>query len=109
MKYNNNPAKSLEKGEILPFVQQFWIWADRMKEMLYYVQDYIKSCLSPPRKADEIGIHAPILRRAYIVLYFHQAVTIRVRRTHTYQPVGVLHTKKLPHRSNSAGETAFFK
>ncbi|WP_342421554.1 hypothetical protein [Paenibacillus sp. FSL E2-0178] len=43
MKYKNNPAKSLEKGEIMPFVQQFWIWADRMKEMLYYVQDFIKN------------------------------------------------------------------
>ncbi|MEK3683607.1 hypothetical protein [Paenibacillus sp. FSL R10-2736] len=51
MKYKNNPAKSLEKGAIMPFVQQFWIWADRMKEMLYYVQDFIKISNALPRKA----------------------------------------------------------
>lgn len=58
MKYNNNPAKPLEKAEILPFVQQFWIWADRMKGMLYYVQDYIKKVARSRR------------------MYIHQAVGV---------------------------------
>ncbi|WP_342422557.1 hypothetical protein [Paenibacillus sp. FSL E2-0178] len=43
MKYNNNPAEPLEYGEKLQFVQQFWIWADLRRGMLYYVQDLIKS------------------------------------------------------------------
>ncbi|WP_281192299.1 hypothetical protein [Paenibacillus borealis] len=39
MKYKNNPAKPLEKAEILHLIQQLWISADKTREMLYYVQD----------------------------------------------------------------------
>ncbi|WP_281365825.1 hypothetical protein [Paenibacillus phytohabitans] len=42
MKYNNSPAKPLGKGEMLHFVQQFWIWGDIIGKMLYYVQDFEK-------------------------------------------------------------------
>ncbi|MEK3687170.1 hypothetical protein [Paenibacillus sp. FSL R10-2736] len=38
MKYKNNPAEPLEKGEMLQFVQQLWIWAGSL-----------------PQKADESG------------------------------------------------------
>lgn len=40
IKYNNNPEKPLDPGEILHTVQQFLIWADFKPEMLYSVQDY---------------------------------------------------------------------
>ncbi|AIQ56797.1 hypothetical protein [Paenibacillus borealis] len=44
MKYKNCPAKPLEQAEILPFVQQFWSWADRMREIgnnpdLFHIPD----------------------------------------------------------------------
>jgi hypothetical protein len=42
MKYKNCPAKPLGKGEMLHFVQQFWIWADIIGKMLYSVQDFNK-------------------------------------------------------------------
>ncbi|WP_281192086.1 hypothetical protein [Paenibacillus borealis] len=43
MKYKNNPVEPLEKGEMLPFVQQFWIWASMWRKMLYFGQDFIIS------------------------------------------------------------------
>ncbi|MEK3670715.1 hypothetical protein [Paenibacillus sp. FSL R10-2771] len=43
MKYKNNQAEPFEKGEMLPFVQQFWNWDDLRRRMLYYGQDFIKS------------------------------------------------------------------
>ncbi|NOU78027.1 hypothetical protein GC101_03950 [Paenibacillus sp. LMG 31459] len=60
MKYKNNPAESLGEDEMLPFVQQFWIWAEMRREMLYYGQDFIKITGSMPQKADDLGIPAPI-------------------------------------------------
>ncbi|AIQ61619.1 hypothetical protein [Paenibacillus borealis] len=38
MKYKNFPAKPHAGREMLPFVQQYWIWADMPGELLYYVQ-----------------------------------------------------------------------
>ncbi|MEI2396542.1 hypothetical protein V8V88_14890 [Paenibacillus phytohabitans] len=38
-KYRNFPAKPLEGGGMLPFIQQFSIWADLMRRMLYFVQE----------------------------------------------------------------------
>ncbi|WP_342423877.1 hypothetical protein [Paenibacillus sp. FSL E2-0178] len=61
MKYNNNPPKPLEKAEILHLIQQFWISADKTREMLYYVQDFIKvskSQLITTQKADESRVPA---------------------------------------------------
>ncbi|WP_157764030.1 hypothetical protein [Paenibacillus borealis] len=43
MKYNNNSAEPPEKGKILHFIQQFRIWGDKRREMLYYVQDFMTS------------------------------------------------------------------
>ncbi|WP_281192295.1 hypothetical protein [Paenibacillus borealis] len=40
MKYKNFPAKRLGGGEMLHFVQQFWIRAEIIRGMLYLVQDY---------------------------------------------------------------------
>jgi hypothetical protein len=36
MKYKNIPAKPLGEEEMLHFLQQFSILADRMREKLYY-------------------------------------------------------------------------
>ncbi|MEI2394880.1 hypothetical protein [Paenibacillus phytohabitans] len=52
MKYNNNPAEPLEQGEMLPFVQQFWIRTDRRGEMLYLVQDFSISYWISATEAD---------------------------------------------------------
>ncbi|WP_157764138.1 hypothetical protein [Paenibacillus borealis] len=38
MKYRNCPAEPLEGGELLHFLQQFRMWDDLMREMLYFVQ-----------------------------------------------------------------------
>ncbi|WP_171720854.1 hypothetical protein [Paenibacillus phytohabitans] len=38
MKYRNHPAKPLGGGELLHFLQQFRIWDDLMRGMLYFVQ-----------------------------------------------------------------------
>ncbi|MEI2394999.1 hypothetical protein [Paenibacillus phytohabitans] len=43
MKCKNIPAELLEKGEMLPFIQQFWFWADRRRELLYYGQEFMES------------------------------------------------------------------
>lgn len=42
MKYRNSPPKPYGEGELLPFLQQFWIWADLMRKMLYSGQDFKK-------------------------------------------------------------------
>ncbi|WP_342421431.1 hypothetical protein [Paenibacillus sp. FSL E2-0178] len=41
MKYNNPPAKPLGEEEMLHFLQQSSILADRMRKMLYSVQDFV--------------------------------------------------------------------
>lgn len=38
MKYRNCPAEPLGGGELLHFLQHFWIRGDWMREMLYFVQ-----------------------------------------------------------------------
>ncbi|WP_268794631.1 hypothetical protein [Paenibacillus sp. IHB B 3415] len=43
MKYKNIPAKPLGEEEMLHFLQQISIWADRMRKMLYYGQDFMES------------------------------------------------------------------
>ncbi|WP_157763962.1 hypothetical protein [Paenibacillus borealis] len=43
MKYKNNAAEPLEKDEMLPFVQQSWIWAYKRRELLYYGQEFMIS------------------------------------------------------------------
>ncbi|MEK3686863.1 hypothetical protein [Paenibacillus sp. FSL R10-2736] len=55
MKYNNNPPKPPGKAEILHLIQQFWISADKTREMLYYVQDFIKVGASQLISAPESG------------------------------------------------------
>ncbi|MEI2394258.1 hypothetical protein [Paenibacillus phytohabitans] len=40
MKYKNSTAKPPARGEMLPFVQQFLIMVDLIKELLYLVQDF---------------------------------------------------------------------
>ncbi|WP_342424104.1 hypothetical protein [Paenibacillus sp. FSL E2-0178] len=44
MKYKNNPAEPLEKGEMLQLYNNSGFWADRRRGMLYYVQDFIERC-----------------------------------------------------------------
>ncbi|MEK4327000.1 hypothetical protein MKX70_14330 [Paenibacillus sp. FSL R7-0312] len=41
MKYKNIPVKLLGEEEMLHFLQQSSIWADRMREMLYFGQDFV--------------------------------------------------------------------
>ncbi|MEI2394797.1 MULTISPECIES: hypothetical protein [Paenibacillus] len=41
MKYKNIPAKPLGEEEMLHFLQQSSILADRMRKMLYSVQDFV--------------------------------------------------------------------
>ncbi|KHL91112.1 hypothetical protein QW71_36570, partial [Paenibacillus sp. IHB B 3415] len=43
MKYNNLPAKRLRGGGMLYFIQQFWIRAEIMRKMLYFVQDFFNT------------------------------------------------------------------
>lgn len=42
MKYNNVPDRPLGEEEMLHFLQQFRILADRMRKMLYFMQDFMK-------------------------------------------------------------------
>ncbi|WP_160311862.1 hypothetical protein [Paenibacillus sp. IHB B 3415] len=55
MKYKNNPPKPLEKAGILHLIQQFWISADKTREMLYSVQDFMNVSESQLISATESG------------------------------------------------------
>ncbi|AIQ27706.1 MULTISPECIES: hypothetical protein [Paenibacillus] len=54
MKYNNLPATTLVRREMLPFVQQFPIIAAILIEMLYFVQDFQQAFGFPPQTRVEI-------------------------------------------------------
>jgi hypothetical protein len=69
MKYKNNPAKPLGDGEILLFIQQFWILADRMRKMLYYVQDSINNLLISASEFDESSISCGLSRRPEVRIF----------------------------------------
>jgi hypothetical protein len=60
MKYNNPPAKPLGEEEMLHFLQQSSILADRMREMLYSVQDFVCEMITDPynRRRMNREIHA---------------------------------------------------
>ncbi|KHL96329.1 hypothetical protein QW71_07695 [Paenibacillus sp. IHB B 3415] len=62
MKYNNLPAEPPGGGEMLPFVQQFWITAALRSKMLYLVQDFDLGWRSQdlrPTQAANISAIAP--------------------------------------------------
>ncbi|WP_157764048.1 hypothetical protein [Paenibacillus borealis] len=49
MKYKNYPVKPLGGGEMLHFVQQLWIMAENLREMLYFGQDFKKVIRAAPQ------------------------------------------------------------